>query len=235
MASSALPVEQLRQYLRELPPGARALLIAELERAVLRGEEIPGGDMLLQEVRAAVRESGERAPRIGNPARLFFHPVEPFLTDAAPMRKTPGRMARTALEPIWTWIARDLAPAEAQGYMRRYRTRAGARRPIRPDALVDAFQDHVIDAMQGALAAANVDEKARRTARASRSGRRTRSTTCATCSRSSSARDTLALIESRLPGHIRNLADGPLENVKALLDSPLCRRAAALRPMRWSW
>src|SRR3954447_7892960 len=112
MAASALPVDRLREYLRVLPPGARALLIGELERAVLRGDEIPGGAVLLQEVRAAVRESGERAPRIGNPARLFYKPAAPFLTDAHPERKTPGRISRGSLEPIWTWISRDLAPVE---------------------------------------------------------------------------------------------------------------------------
>jgi hypothetical protein len=48
-----LPVERLREYLRQLPPAARALLITELERTLLRGEEIPGGDLVLREVRAA--------------------------------------------------------------------------------------------------------------------------------------------------------------------------------------
>ena len=40
MATGALPVEKLRNYLRQLPAGARALLTAELERALLRGEEL---------------------------------------------------------------------------------------------------------------------------------------------------------------------------------------------------
>ena len=69
------PADRLRQYLRQLPSGARALLIRELERALLRGDDVPGGDLVLQEVRRAVRESGKLAPRIGNPARLFFRPV----------------------------------------------------------------------------------------------------------------------------------------------------------------
>ena len=216
MASNAQPVEKLRQYLRELPPGSRALLIAELERAALRGEEIPGGDMLLQEVRSAVRETGERAPRIGSPARLFFHPVEPFLTNAAPVRKTPGRLARTALEPIWSWIARDLAPVEAQRYIDD--TARALANGASSDGLVDAFQNQVIDEMQVALAAANVDEKARRRL-AVQVGTTNALDDVRDLLAILSARDTLALIESRLPGHIRDLADGPLENVKALLDS----------------
>ena len=67
-----LPVERLREYLRQLPPAARALLITELERTLLRGEEIPGGDLVLREVRSAVRDSGEHVLRIGSPERLFF-------------------------------------------------------------------------------------------------------------------------------------------------------------------
>ncbi len=172
--------------------------------------------MLLQEVRSAVRETGERAPRIGSPARLFFHPVEPFLTNAAPVRKTPGRLARTALEPIWSWIARDLAPVEAQRYIDD--TARALANGASSDGLVDAFQNQVIDEMQGALAAANVDEKARRRL-AVQVGTTNALDDVRDLLAILSARDTLALIESRLPGHIRDLADGPLENVKALLDS----------------
>jgi hypothetical protein len=36
------------------------------------------------------------------------------------------------------------------------------------------------------------------------------------------ARDTLDLLAGRLPGHIRNLSEGMLNNVKGLLDSPMC-------------
>ena len=112
MATGALPVERLREYLRELPPGARALLITELERAVLRGEDIPGGDMLLQEVRTVVRAAGEHVPRIGNPARLFFRPAEAFLTDARADRKLQYRIARGTLDPFWGWISRELMPSD---------------------------------------------------------------------------------------------------------------------------
>src|SRR6476646_1431337 len=101
MATGGLPVERLRDYLRQLPPGARALLIAELERAMLRGDEIPGGEALLEEVRSAVRESGANAPRVGDPARLFFKVVEPFLIDDDPGHKHFGRIARTGLDALW--------------------------------------------------------------------------------------------------------------------------------------
>jgi len=47
-------------------------LIKELERAELRGEEIPGGEFLLKEVRSAVREKHDEADRIGKCRAAFL-------------------------------------------------------------------------------------------------------------------------------------------------------------------
>ena len=157
------PVERLRQYLRQLSPGAQALLIAELERILLRGDEVPGGDLVLQEVRQAVRESGASAPRIGNPARLFFYRVEPFLVDDTSALKHQGRIARAALEPIWAWIGRDLLPAEAKTYAEDI---SGALlvggNSATCDRLTCDFQDRVAERIQHVLAATASDEKMRR-------------------------------------------------------------------------
>src|ERR1700726_415835 len=110
MATGGPPVERLRGYLLQLPPAKRALLIAELERALLRGDDVPGGDLLLQEVRSSVRETGLRAPRLGSAARLFFRPLEPFLIDDQSGTKHPARIERASLQPIWDWICRDVVP-----------------------------------------------------------------------------------------------------------------------------
>jgi hypothetical protein len=42
MSGGSSPVERLRQYLREISPQARALLLRELERGALSGEQLPG-------------------------------------------------------------------------------------------------------------------------------------------------------------------------------------------------
>jgi hypothetical protein len=227
MASGALPLDRLRQFLRELPSGARALLVTELERTMLRGDEIPGGDMLLQEVRAAVRDSGERVSRIGIPARAFFRPLEPFLIDARSDRKPPGRIARTTLEPVWTWISRDLAPAESQAYCDGVSRALANGDPEPPDSLVHSFQELAAARMRAALEAVRSDNKARRKM----------STQIATPNALDdikdiqtilSARDTLDLIARRLPGHIADLSESVLDYVKDLLDSPLCARQGLL-------
>jgi hypothetical protein len=221
MASGALPLDRLRQFLRELPSPALTLLITELERAVLRGDEVPGGDMLLQEVRAAMRDSGQIVPRFGAPARAFFRPLEPFLIDVKGDRKVPGRIARTTLEPIWTWISRDLAPAEAKLYCDGVSRALSGGDTEPPDSLVHSFQAFATARMRSTLDAIKSDEKARRRM----------SNLIATPNMLDvikdiqtivSSRDTLDLIASRMPGHIRNLGGGVLDNMKHLLDSRLC-------------
>jgi hypothetical protein len=112
--SGGQAVERLRDYLRTLKPEARAMLVAELERGVSRGEESAGNELILQELRRAIRAEGQPQARMDNAARLFFAPVEPFLIDDAPDHKRAGRLARVSLEPIWEWIGRDLIPAEAK-------------------------------------------------------------------------------------------------------------------------
>ena len=217
MASGALPLDRLRQFLRELPSPALTLLITELERAVLRGDEVPGGDMLLQEVRAAVRDSGKNVPRFGAPARAFFRPLEPFLIDVKSDRKVPGRIARTTLEPVWDWISRDLAPAEAKVYCDGVSRALSGGDDEPPDSLVHSFQAFAAGRMRSTLDAIKSDDKARRRM----------SNLIATPNMLDvikdiqtivSSRDTLDLIASRMPGHIRNLGGGVLDNMKRRRD-----------------
>ncbi len=211
-----LPVERLRHYLRQLSPAARALLITEFERGLLRGDEIPGGDLVLQEVRSALRESGVQAPRIGNAARLLFRPLEPFLIDEPSAQKSQGRIPRASLEPIWTWIGRDLVPAEARAFADAVSKALTAGDTQACEQLTCAFQDHVAVKIQQALAVS--DDKARRRL-AAQVGTVHALDDLRDFSEILVARDMLALIGDRLPGHIRNLADGALDTVKSVLDA----------------
>src|SRR4051812_21020856 len=120
---AAGPLEKLRVFLRELPPAAKALLRAELERAAAAGDEVPAGDFILAELRrhdveAEPAPSPEPAPtatpapsiipaptaaqqeagRIESASRMFFAPLEPFLVDDVPDRVHRGRITRAALE-----------------------------------------------------------------------------------------------------------------------------------------
>jgi hypothetical protein len=55
MTSDGQSVERLREYLRNLKPEARAMLIAELERAQLRGDDMAGSELVLEELRRTIR------------------------------------------------------------------------------------------------------------------------------------------------------------------------------------
>jgi hypothetical protein len=227
--AGGLPVERLRDFLRQLPAGSRALLIAELERAMLRGDEIPGGDLLLQEVRSALRSAGEPTPRVDDLARLFFHAVEPYLVDESdPTQKHVGRIARTALDPLWSWIRRDLAPEQAEAYGEQVARSLAADATATCEECTQAFQDQVAEAIRAALAAARTDDKLRRRM-AGQIGTPKPFDDVQSLQAILSGRVALGRITSRLPGHIRNFAYAHLELVKELLD-PLLSAQRGLVP-----
>jgi hypothetical protein len=220
-----LPLDKLRMYLRELKPEARALLLVEVERAHSRGDRVPAADFLLEELRrdlrqARVETASELADRIGTPARMFFAPLEPFLVDDALEQIHRGRIIRAALEPVWVWLSRDLMPSEAKAYSDQI-TRLHVTNDIAiSERLARAFQDQAVHQMRETLTAAQDDAKARQRLAGQigipRALEHVREVVGIV-----RARDALAVFASRLPQHIRNLANEQLENVKTLLDSPI--------------
>jgi len=108
MAGAETTVERRRHFLRELSPGARSLLIGELERSLLPGEEVVDADLVLQELRRIGCEQRDVAPRVEDSARLLFKPLEPFIVDDRGDHKHPDRIARSSLDALWNWIRRDL-------------------------------------------------------------------------------------------------------------------------------
>ena len=82
ITSDGQSIERLREYLRTLTPQARSMLVQELERNLLREDESAGNELILQELRRTIRAEAQPVSRIGDAARLFFAPLEPFLIDA---------------------------------------------------------------------------------------------------------------------------------------------------------
>ncbi len=218
--ADGLLVERLRQFLRELSPEARAMLTAELEQGLLRGEDAPGAELVLQELRRSARDAGRSSARAGSLARLFFQPLEPFLVDDTAAHDHPGRIARVSLDPIWQWICRDLLPGEAKAVTEEVARAHAVGDAEKTEALTRAFQDRTVQRMQEALAAAQSDDKTRRRLVAQVGTPRAIQDVDAILS-VLQARDRLLAIGRRLPSHIKNLADATLDDVKALLDSPL--------------
>ena len=113
---SQTSIERLRDYLAQLPPQSQALLMREFERAMERGEDTTVATFVLEQLRQIVRGSDEETkPRVDDPARLLFRPLEPFLVEGnVPLR--PGQIRRTSLLPVWQWLNRDGAPEQAREF-----------------------------------------------------------------------------------------------------------------------
>src|SRR4051794_615286 len=220
--ADAPPNDKLREYLLELKPQARALLASELERALLRGEAPPGASAILEQLRKTARRDGRKLPRINNPQRLFFAAVEPFLVDDVPERKHVGRIARASLDAIWKWICRDLMLREARTYSDHVQLLLAANEKNGTEQVARAFQDLAEQRLRECLAIIKSDEEAfKRTA--GQIGTPHAIDEVRELVAILRARDALGIIGSRLPATISNLAGEQLENVKALLDSPIGR------------
>ena len=114
---SQTSIERLRDYLAQLPPQSKALLMREFERAIERGEDTTVATFVLEQLRQIVRgsEEEETKPRVDDPARLLFRPLEAFLVEGnVPVR--PGQIRRSSLLPVWQWLNRDGAPEQAREF-----------------------------------------------------------------------------------------------------------------------
>ncbi|MEM6413660.1 MAG: hypothetical protein AAF720_03285 [Pseudomonadota bacterium] len=94
---------RLTSYLDALPLGAMLKLFAALEAERLRpSEDSLPYDAMLRVLREAVAEAGASfPPRPLNAKRLFFRPIEDFLTPIRSGPKRRGRIPRSSLDPIW--------------------------------------------------------------------------------------------------------------------------------------
>jgi hypothetical protein len=211
-------VERLRDYLRNLKPEARAMLIAELERAQLRGDDMAGSELVLQELRRTIRAEAQRVPRIGDAARLFFTPFEPFLIDAPADHKRVGRIARLSLEPIWAWIGRDLIPAEAKALSEDINRALLADDKTKAEQLVRALHERAILRMRETLASVGTDEKAQRRL-AIQVGTPRATDDVATLLHILEVRDALADLAKRLPNCVRVFEREVIEQAKVHIDT----------------
>jgi hypothetical protein len=217
MTSDGQSIERLREYLLTLTAEARSMLVQELERGLLRGDDNAGNELVLQELRRAIRTDSQSVPRIGDAARLFFIPLEPYLIDAPADHKRVGRLARMSLEPIWAWIGRDLIPAEAKALSEDINRALLADDRNRADQLVRALHDRAIQRMKEAVAAAGSDDKARRRL-AVQVGTPRALDDLNTIIAVLTLRDVLGDLGRRLPNHIRAFEGEQIDVVKSILD-----------------
>jgi hypothetical protein len=218
MTSDGQSIERLREYLRALKPEARSLLVQELERNLLRDGEDPGNELVLQELRRAIRAESQPVPRIGNAARMFFVPLEPFLIDGHADHRRIGRIARSSLDPIWAWLGRDLIPAEAKALIADIDRALLANDRTKADQLAGALHDCAVARLKEAVAGIGADDKASRRL-AIQVGTPRAIDDVKTMLGILSLREVLAEVSRRLPNLVRVFERDQADSTKALLDS----------------
>ncbi len=214
-----ITIEKLRGFLRDLKPGARALLISELERKLLSGDNPAGAEIVLAELRRSLREGNSKTARFGDPARMFFQPLESFLVDDTPDHRHRGRIARATLEPIWSWLSNTLMPEDARSYSEQVEQALLAGASDKVEHLARVFQDRVVRRIQQMLDGIKDDRERRRLA--VQLGTPWAMDDVQALRGILDARDGLAMLGTQLPGHISALQGPMLEGVKALIDAPL--------------
>jgi hypothetical protein len=210
-------IARLRQYLRELSTQARSMLVTELERSLLHDSDVDGAELILRELRRIAREQRDVPPRIGNCASLFFKPIEPFVVDDLADHKHPGRIARSSLENLWTWVRRDLLPDETRILSDEVGQALLAGDEPKAEHLANEFQDQAADAISASLDAAAADHKYRRRMM-TQIGTMRPTEDAAALKSMLKGREPLGSLAVQLPIHIPDLSNAHLKECKALIE-----------------
>lgn len=143
--------DRIRKYLGHLTSHARGNLLVEIERMQMYDEDIPGFEIILAELRAEFRKSGQTHNRIGNPSRYFFKSIEALFVDRSPERANSGQVSRGSLSAIWEWINQDLLPSTARDYCEQMKQLIVRDNPDEARLIVAGFQSKVIKTIEGLL------------------------------------------------------------------------------------
>jgi hypothetical protein len=208
--------ERLRDYLAQLPPKAQALLMREFERAIERGEDTVVATFVLEELRKVVRGSDEdTAPRVEDPARLLFRPLEPFLIEGnAAVR--PGQIRRTSLLPVWQWLGRDGAPDATREFEATLAQMANAGSASDLDRPVRQFQLAAAEAIER-IAAAGGGDNHRAMARV---GSPSVTEDMVAIGAILKAREAFDTLNGRLPSFLRAFAESQIASISSALNVP---------------
>lgn len=213
------PVEErLRDYLQNLPETMRDRLRA----AILAGEHFHGSDLIAAALSPMKPPTEERVDRLvkehrAQPAtRAFFTAIDPHLVDERINSKRRGHVSRASLVPIWTWIARDVAPDEAAVFQKRCdeAARDGSLAAMEPEAR--AFRARVMPKIEAAVAR---DRNENRGRVAAALGQERTIVDLADVIYLLTHADQIAAFDARLPHQFKNLATENLANAAAAVDA----------------
>jgi len=230
MIDGASSLEKLQRYLQQLSPATQDRLLTELEHASLRGDDLPGGGLVLDHLRALRRKGAgavpaSAAPAVGRAAesnelaaRLFFRPLDPFLVDSVTLGRV--HIGRSGLPAMWRWVCHEAMPDEAQRYVEaieKVQPQDEATREAACEPALSVFHDTFVLRAGELLAAAEADDR-----RARRIGSH-----CGLPRGLADLGEVVLLVRERatlatfalgLPAHIANFSDEPFNRVRRLFE-----------------
>ncbi len=106
----------LQSMLGELPPQSATWLAKAMEVDRLAGGGVLPHELILGALRPALRTPA-RVERTPTPLRLFCRPFEDLVIAPAPREKQKGRIARSSILPVWTWLSQKLIARKTAAYM----------------------------------------------------------------------------------------------------------------------
>ncbi len=220
-------VDRIWEFLQRLSPMTRSCLLAELERLELCGVDMPGSADIQAKLRVEFRKDGSTHGRAGDPARLFFAPMEPLLVDAEPDHENFGRISRGSLSPIWEWISRDLLPTMSRDYIEAINKLITADKHKEAQRTATAFQVKVLKYLDNTLGVPDAAKQTRAKLAAYTSSRSAYGdlTKMMAVLR---AREALGKFNELLPAKIDKFDDGRVAKMTPLLDAFRKDHAAAL-------
>lgn len=227
MTQNDTPIDRVGKYLQQLTLQERSHLLAEIERLKQYGEDMPGSDAILAQLRAEFRKNGQSQERLDETARYFFQPLEPLLVDIAPERANAGQISRGSLPTIWEWMTQNLLPAMAKAYVAQIKPIIAANNQHEAVKAAQAFQAKVIKILGDALDSPQGAERIR-------ADLATYTSLPATFNDLTKmlgalrARDALAQFSAALPPKIADLENDSLAKVRDLLDALAAKNAEAL-------
>ena len=224
MTSGASTAERLRQFLREMSPAARALLMRELERGAYNNETFPGFDLILQELRGGERASvSAPAPRIEGLDRRLFQPLVPFLVTEESPEKMRGRITRASLGSIWTWLERDLMADDIRACGEKLSVAIARDDAEQAHQIATDFQNRFIAVVEKTLKENCPDMKTRQKLVSQLGGEHVLDDLLDIIA-VLKIRESLAGLAQRLPPQIKSLSDADLQAIRTLFEHPAVQR-----------
>jgi hypothetical protein len=227
MAKDEIKADQVREYLQLLTQQARRRLLEETERLQASGANVPAADVILAELRAEFRNTGQAHYRVGNPSRYFFQPLEPLLTNRSPDCAHAGQISRGSLSVIWESICQHHLPTMARDYTDKMNRLIAARDLDEAERVVAGFQSKALKYLEGTLASFDGAERTR-TDLATYTTSRATFDDLAKMLSVLRAREALTAFSNALPPTIDNLDKQRLGQVLSVLNAFAAKHAEAM-------